>query len=165
MAIRVCKNPKCGKRFRLRRPPKCPNNTWAAILVHRLYCYRTSCEEKKVWREQNSRRYKFLRRRWNKKHGKAYNRRYRLKFYGHTEESFENQRKIQKNRCAICREIFREMPHIDHKAGTTKSHRGLLCVNCNTMIGQAREKINVLKKAIEYLKKWEKNNGISLHWT
>jgi hypothetical protein len=142
--VRVCKNPKCGKSFRLRRPSR-----------YRKYCYRPSCEERKVWREQNFRRYKFLRRRWSKRHGKRYNRKYRLEHYGHTEESFKEQRRSQKNRCAICKRLFRGMPHIDHKFGTKKKHRGLLCVNCNTMIGHARERGETLLAAFDYLKKWE----------
>ena len=42
--------------------------------------------------------------------------------------------------------------HIDHDHKTGKV-RGLLCHGCNTAIGLMKDDVNILTKAIEYLKK------------
>ncbi len=46
--------------------------------------------------------------------------------------------------------------HVDHCHSTGKV-RGLLCFNCNGMLGQAKDNLETLRKAIAYL---EKHNGI-----
>lgn len=70
----------------------------------------------------------------------------------------------QGGRCAICRRVpegranGRARPdrtaglHIDH-CHTNSQVRGLLCGNCNTMIGLAKEDPGVLLAAVEYLKR------------
>jgi len=80
--------------------------------------------------------------------------------YGITVEHFNQLLKMQNGLCAICgqpstaRDKFGKIRSLgvdhDHKTGKL---RGLLCSNCNTGLGQFREKIKFLEKAIEYLKK------------
>lgn len=58
----------------------------------------------------------------------------------------------QQGCCAICDEplIRKKEPHIDHchRTGTV---RGLLCFNCNTLLGSAKDSIRVLRAAEKYL--------------
>lgn len=58
----------------------------------------------------------------------------------------------QNNKCAICKHDFVKTPNVDHNHITNKV-RGLLCNPCNQMIGLAKENINTLNNAINYLKK------------
>lgn len=61
---------------------------------------------------------------------------------------------VQLDRCAICQtddlDGNRSKLCIDHDHETGKV-RGLLCFNCNTMLGNAKDKIETLQRAIEYL--------------
>ena len=49
---------------------------------------------------------------------------------------------------------FKRNLHVDHNHATKKV-RGLLCVNCNIIIGNSFEDKNILANAIEYLNKYE----------
>ena len=61
----------------------------------------------------------------------------------------------QGGKCAICEKILSgpigRFIHVDHDHAT-KDLRGLLCGNCNTGIGNLRDSIAILEKAIRYLK-------------
>ncbi len=53
--------------------------------------------------------------------------------------------------CGICgSEIKGKNKHVDHDHKTGKI-RGVLCDNCNHMLGMSHENIELLKKAIVYL--------------
>lgn len=75
--------------------------------------------------------------------------------YGLTQEQLENLRTNQGNKCKICNKDFddtikgRKMV-VDHIHGT-KIVRGLLCTNCNKMIGCFKENVTILRNAKEYL--------------
>ena len=59
----------------------------------------------------------------------------------------------QDGKCAICGTTStgnRKAFHVDHDHKTGKV-RGLLCSNCNTGIGNLRDDIGLLNRAIEYL--------------
>ena len=60
----------------------------------------------------------------------------------------------QSNKCAICRDDM-QPPYVDHNH-STGTVRKLLCRHCNWLLGQAKENVNILKSAIEYL---ETENG------
>lgn len=73
-------------------------------------------------------------------------------------EDYNRMHTSQDGKCAICGEpetIKRNnkprMLAVDHCHGSQRV-RGLLCGNCNPMIGYARDNIQVLMKAIEYLR-------------
>ena len=51
--------------------------------------------------------------------------------------------------CKICRKNFASL-HVDHDHETGKP-RGLLCHNCNVMVGYSLENITTLANAITYL--------------
>ena len=73
--------------------------------------------------------------------------------YGLTPESLEGIKKYQNYQCAICGK--EKKLNIDHCHKENKV-RGLLCTNCNILIGHAKENIEILKLAIDYLNKWNK---------
>ncbi len=57
------------------------------------------------------------------------------------------------NNCEICgKEFDRSIkePHVDH-CHETNEVRGIVCRNCNQMLGGARDNIETLRKAIDYL--------------
>ena len=70
---------------------------------------------------------------------------------------FNNLLTLQNNVCAVCgepetrirnREITALMVDHDHK---TNRNRGLLCHNCNLMIGHAKDNSEILLKGARYL--------------
>lgn len=80
--------------------------------------------------------------------------------YGLTEEGYDELLKNQNGACAICGKGRNEMKsHLvvdhDHKTGKV---RGLLCVQCNTSLGNLKDQTDLLKKAAEYLDSF--NNSI-----
>lgn len=50
--------------------------------------------------------------------------------------------------CAICGD--KKKLSVDH-CHETKKIRSLLCIKCNTMLGNCKESVDILKKAIKYL--------------
>jgi|WetSurSiteA1Bulk_404760.scaffolds.fasta_scaffold00513_8 hypothetical protein len=57
-------------------------------------------------------------------------------------------------KCEICgtKKFNGHGPHIDHDH-KTKKFRGILCINCNVLLGNAKDNIDILRMAIIYLKK------------
>lgn len=84
--------------------------------------------------------------------------------HGIEPEEYDGLIAAQDGRCAICRRLpggrangrAREghppSLHVDHDHRTGRI-RGLLCSNCNTMLGLAGDDVVVLAAAIEYLKR------------
>lgn len=71
--------------------------------------------------------------------------------YGLTPDQLHDLYTKQDGRCAICREPEGEKSFCvdhDHDTGIV---RGLLCGNCNHLIGHARESLVILRQAIAYL--------------
>jgi len=61
----------------------------------------------------------------------------------------------QNKKCAICEEdLSWDKIHVDHNHSTNKI-RGLLCENCNRMLGMAHDDIGILIGAVNYLEEWE----------
>ena len=65
----------------------------------------------------------------------------------------------QGGRCQICDADFTFMPsskiHVDHLHGDRYLIRGLLCLHCNSVLGQSLDRPDVLRKAAEYLERSE----------
>ena len=82
------------------------------------------------------------------------NKNYRQKYlYGLSEQEFFKLLEKQDNRCAICgthRDVLTRDLHIDHDHETGEV-RGLLCISCNTGLGQFRDSKDLLTFAIAYL--------------
>ena len=75
--------------------------------------------------------------------------------YGITTEDYERMLEEQGGRCAICKTDqpggrLNKYFNVDHCHSTGKV-RGLLCMACNTMLGQADDDITTLSNAITYL--------------
>ncbi|NCA22781.1 MAG: hypothetical protein EBS86_16815, partial [Crocinitomicaceae bacterium] len=64
----------------------------------------------------------------------------------------KTKKEFQKNKCYICLCTFDNNAHIDHDHKTGKV-RGLLCRECNLLLGFSRDNIHLLEKAISYLQK------------
>lgn len=78
-----------------------------------------------------------------------------LRRYGVTVEWFENRMRENDGRCEICgtRNFGKaRRPAIDHNH-TTGEARGLLCGSCNQGLGAFKDSPELLKLAIEYLRK------------
>ena len=65
----------------------------------------------------------------------------------------------QKGCCAICDgqlpdlmeyESRRRLYAIDHNH-ETGAFRGILCLNCNSLLGMAKDSVKILQKAVDYL--------------
>jgi len=97
------------------------------------------------------------------KHGKTNTKEYRKIYalkakFGITKEEYIKLLLKQNYRCAICgikqNKLSRSLA-IDHNHVTNKI-RGLLCIECNFLLGKAKENIKILINAISYLKENEK---------
>jgi len=89
-------------------------------------------------------------------------RRHRLNKYNLTEKDYDDKLKDQNFVCAICKEEETTIDgatqetkilSVDH-CHKTKIVRGLLCNNCNHLLGKAKDRIEILSSAIDYLKKY-----------
>lgn len=81
------------------------------------------------------------------------------RIYGITIETYENMSEEQGHVCKICKcaETVIDKRNgkiralaVDHCHQSGKV-RGLLCTDCNTLLGKAKDNVNVLKSAIDYL--------------
>lgn len=79
--------------------------------------------------------------------------------YGLSEEDYADLVSRQGNRCAVCQLPFdgyiKSMtPHVDHCHETGKV-RGILCHNCNLLLGHAKDSRETLLQAISYLEAFD----------
>jgi hypothetical protein len=74
--------------------------------------------------------------------------------YGMSAYEFNRRLEAQGNKCACCGGPFDKI-NIDHNH-ETGDVRGLTCRACNLMLGYARDSIDVLQKAIKYLRRAKK---------
>ena len=82
--------------------------------------------------------------------------RYLERVYGVSIDEYHSMLLEQEHSCWICKihsdEHCKENLHVDHDHSTGEV-RGLLCENCNLMLGHARDNKVVLENAIKYLNK------------
>ena len=85
-----------------------------------------------------------------------------IKRFGLSIDGYLDLEKSQNGLCAICKnpEMNKKRLSVDHDHSCCdgsfscgKCIRGLLCSNCNTFLGNAKDNIDTLKTAIEYLEK------------
>jgi hypothetical protein len=85
-----------------------------------------------------------------------------LKKFGLTVEDYIDLEKSQNGVCAICKdpEMNKRRLSVDHNhfccpnsGSCGKCIRGLLCSNCNTFLGNAKDNVQILQAAIDYLQK------------
>lgn len=93
---------------------------------------------------------------------RQYQRGRRFRFHGVTAEWYRDQLVGQAGRCAICGRVFPsdKGTHIDHDH-VTGEVRGLLCINCNRLLGGARDSTETLVHAISYLERRTIHNASS----
>jgi Autographiviridae endonuclease VII len=127
-------------------------------------CYRADCKAcnaaaARKRREDPSKREreKASLQKWRKNNPEKVKAQRRKRNYGITQEQFDALIASQQNACAICRVGFSQSkincPHVDHNHFTGKV-RGLLCHNCNALLGHSKEDQNRLSAAIEYLQRF-----------
>lgn len=91
----------------------------------------------------------------------------RLKQYGLDFKGYNNLREKQSYSCAICGKHETEVSqgraktpatalHVDH-CHVTHAVRGLLCTNCNVILGKCYDDVSILMKAIKYLGNKDEN--------
>lgn len=103
-----------------------------------------------------------------KEYDKIHNELKRLSKYNITAENLEKIRNEQNNKCAICgidfdylSKIKKDLvprtgkPRIDHDHRTCKV-RGLLCSDCNIILGCFKDNPFIIIKAIKYLREHQK---------
>ena len=83
---------------------------------------------------------------------------YRYHPYNLSVAQFNAIKRKQRNRCRICDRVLKR-PYVDHDHACCKGSRscgkcvrGLLCFNCNTFLGHAKDNVRTLEQAILYLK-------------
>ena len=75
-----------------------------------------------------------------------------LRNYGITPEEYDALDKAQGGGCAVCRRPPKKLRHsVDHDHGSGLV-RGILCWRCNDLIGKSRDSVELLFRAVEYLK-------------
>lgn len=121
-------------------------------------CLKCSRDRVKLWRKENPEK---LLKQVQREYGKPYtiNKHLRSK-YGITHVEYDLMLDSQKGACKICNvhqiNLSKRLS-VDHCHSTGKI-RGLLCSQCNSMLGYAKDKTDLLEKAIGYLKE---HNGTS----
>jgi hypothetical protein len=112
----------------------------------------TARENMKRWRANNPEKSKEIQRRFRKKFPERHKRYFLKKSYGMTLEQREAMLAAQGGKCAICTspEPNGRYWHIDHCHSSMKV-RGLLCNNCNLMLGHSKDNVETLAAAIRYL--------------
>jgi hypothetical protein len=76
--------------------------------------------------------------------------------YGISSEQYHNLLAQQSDKCAIClrhKTEFKRALHVDHDHSDKSKVRGLLCVNCNKMLGHSHDNPEILFRGIAYLQK------------
>lgn len=134
----------------------------------------SSCYHKD-WRSRNPQKVKTLRENyysnnkarldaksaeWRANHPERTKDFYRKSVFGLDAETYRTRMAQQQHRCAVCRRKFgnKFRPHVDHNHGTGE-FRGLLCRDCNLMLGYARDRMVILLRAVRYLGKYRTNIG------
>ena len=75
----------------------------------------------------------------------------RQKRYGLSRSEYSAMMQKQQGTCAICERCFDNLKvYIDHDHATNRV-RGLLCLQCNASLGNMRDDIRLLRRAVEYL--------------
>jgi Fe-S oxidoreductase len=103
------------------------------------------CDKKrqKIWRDNNRDKTKIYR---------------RTVHYGITKEEHNKLLELQLNGCAICKRSFDTIKSVVDHNHKTKEVRGMLCYNCNTVVGFMHEDEDLIWNLLEYLKRttWSK---------
>ena len=75
---------------------------------------------------------------------------HRRRRYGMRIGEFDEMLIVQDGICALCGERPAEQVDHDHLFGQV---RGILCFNCNGGLGQFRDRVDIMRRAIDYLER------------
>ena len=157
-------NREYSKLYRIRKGEELKQKSHQYYLDHkdevnkRQKVYRTNTKEllqkyRKKYREENREKIREYGRKYGRDVVKSKKKWLKTRF-NITLEEYNDLLLKQDNKCAICgrdRSEFKNALSVDHDHVTGKI-RSLLCLNCNTGLGFFRDKIEILEKAINYLK-------------
>jgi hypothetical protein len=128
----------------------------------RAQCKACDALSSRKWREANPDGHKEAKRKWREANPEKFAveiLRKRARALGLDPDRIVAHFESHSGRCDICDRTPKECGSgrynslaIDH-CHTTGEFRGLLCSECNLMLGKARDRIDVLESAIAYLKK------------
>jgi len=120
------------------KPNGCPHS----------YCKLCNMAVSEEWARRNPEKRQAAYKRFAKTDkAKAIQRRY---WYGLSEEQYRSLISQHNGQCAICK---RSVPLCLDHCHTTKAIRGMLCRQCNAVLGMVREQVPVLESAIAYLRR------------
>ena len=106
-------------------------------------------------RKDGSRAYRHVCKECHKQQSSSNTRKRVLKSYGITTQEYEKARVKQNNCCLLCGKHETTQRYgklvVDH-CHATGDYRGLLCSSCNFGLGSFYDNIEVLEKAIKYVK-------------
>lgn len=72
--------------------------------------------------------------------------------YGISQVEFDAMVERQQGKCLICLRVPKKKLHVDH-CHSTKTVRGLLCSQCNAILGIWKEDVACALRAIDYLRR------------
>lgn len=107
--------------------------------------------------------YKEYQKQWRLKNARRVRSNKLKKTYGIDADDYDRMLLDQDHKCAICggEETVSHMTSqlkralaIDH-CHVTEKVRGLLCTACNTLLGNAKDDVDILLKAVEYLRRYQ----------
>lgn len=89
---------------------------------------------------------------------KRYESTYKLHSITNSKEKVKERLEFT-DKCEICKKKWSEKtkPCLDHNHKTGQI-RGLLCSQCNSILGFSKESISILLSSIEYIKKYNTND-------
>ena len=117
-------------------------------------CKKCVRHEAREWKAANPERNKETNRKWNANNYSTKRHNLLEKLYGITPKEYEIMFIKQGGKCQICsthQDQLNRRLAVDHCHLTSKV-RGLLCYNCNQILGHAKDNIENILKAAEYLK-------------
>lgn len=117
-------------------------------------CLKCACQRAKRWQLKHRDKVLPKKRAWYHANREREENNRLKRLYGITVCDLANMVQRQRNRCAICNQ---ELPvgmdrHVDHDHSNGKV-RGVLCKKCNHLLGDARDSIFILQRAINYLRR------------
>ena len=127
----------------------CPNCSVEKSLTD-YWKGQSSCIDCMKWKQKN---------RWNSRTPKKRLEQHLKHKYGVSPEAFLKAWDDQKGHCAICKDILPDlMTYENRRRGYAIDHnhetgefRGILCTECNTLLGMSGDSPEILGEAIKYL--------------
>lgn len=118
-----------------------------------VYCKPCAIGRHRKWRKVNPAKWNAAMKNWRDKNPERARDHGLKQRYGLPMGTYDTMLNAQNARCAICETIApggKGNFHVDH-CHSTSEVRGLLCNNCNVLLGYAKDNPAVLSNAIKYL--------------